>query len=133
MLRDLKETLRASNPSRAQLRRFGMALALVLAFVAYRFGFFPLYYASATAVAAATAWPHIFRPVHFFLVVITFPIGWITSRVFLVFFFFMIITPIAVSRRLLGYDPLKLKHDPEKTATCWEDFEENINYDSMGL
>lgn len=133
ILRDLKETIHAVNPSPAQLRRFGVAFALFLTFFAYRFGIVPLYYAAAFSLAMVIVFPRFFRPIYFLLALITFPIGWMVSRIFLIIFFFVIITPTAVVRRLLGYDHLKLTFGGEKTATYWENFEENANPHSMGL
>ena len=133
MLKDLQEILHTINPSLKELRRFGVALGFFLALFAYLFGFVALYYAAATSLAVAAVFPAFFRPVHLFLMAITFPIGWILSRVFLILFFFTVITPMAAIRRLLRYDHLKLRFDEKQATTYWEDFEQNTEHDTMGL
>lgn len=133
MLRDLKETVHTVNPSSTQLRYFGAVFALFLIFFAYRFDFVLLRYITVFSLAAVAVFPRFFLPIHFLLVVITFPIGWMLSRIFLILFFFAIITPIAIIRRLLNYNNLKPTFGKQTATTYWEDFEENTNPHTMGL
>jgi len=48
-----------------------------------------------------------------------YPIGWTVSHILLGVIFYLVITPIGLIMRLLGYDPMQRKLDPN-AATYWE-------------
>ncbi len=72
--------------------------------------------AGASIVIGALA-PRRMRPVFVFLTLLTFPIGFVISHVVLALFFFGVITPVGLTMRLLGRDPLKRRKDD--TGTYW--------------
>lgn len=43
-------------------------------------------------------------------------LGWINTRILLGAVFFLVFVPIGVVMRLFGYDPLKIKSDPESAS-----------------
>ncbi len=47
-----------------------------------------------------------------------FPIGWTFSHLVLVVIYYGVVTPIGIVLRLVGYEPVKRRHDPTKT-TYW--------------
>lgn len=120
------------KPTTRELRIFGLALALVLIMVAYRFGLEYLNWLALTFLAAAIFIPQLLRPVVMVLLIITVPIGWIISRFVLIVFFCLIVAPVALSRRLLKHDPLNL-HTKKELTTYWEELEPNRHYDKMHL
>jgi hypothetical protein len=53
------------------------------------------------------------RPVYVGLTLVTLPIGWVLSYVVLGVVYFLVLTPIGLVSRLFGYDPLRLRRDPD--------------------
>jgi hypothetical protein len=51
--------------------------------------------------------PSLVRPVWVAALTITFPIGWVVSRVLLAIVFYGVVTPLGVVMRLAGHDPLE--------------------------
>jgi hypothetical protein len=80
--------------------------------------------AAVLAVVAATAGalgliaPSAVRPIFVASIVLTFPIGWVISRVILVLLFACAITPVALLFRMRGRDVLGLRPRAERT-TYW--------------
>jgi hypothetical protein len=60
--------------------------------------------------------PPLIRLLFVGLTVVTFPIGWLVSRVILGAIYFGIFTPLAIVFRLMRRDALRLRRDPEKTS-----------------
>ena len=46
-------------------------------------------------------------------------LGWVNTRILLIVFFFLVITPVAVVLRLLGKDPISWRLEPE-AETYWK-------------
>jgi hypothetical protein len=78
-------------------------------------GFFAL---AATIGLVGLVMPRAIRPVFVASVVVTFPIGWVVSRLALAFLFYAVLTPIGLWFRLIGRDTLVLRHYPGRT-TYW--------------
>lgn len=138
MMHELKEILRSFNPTRAQLIWFGMLLSFFISLGAIRALTRPsstapvLFAAAAVILAAAILAPKTLRPALYLLTAIAFPIGWMVSRLILMLFFYIALTPMAFLLRLIGKDPMPLSPDREKRS-YWEDFEPNRHPDSMRL
>ncbi len=56
-------------------------------------------------------WPIYIGWLHFF-----FPIGWTVSHLIMVIIYYVVITPIGLVMRLVGYDPMKRKFDREASS-----------------
>jgi hypothetical protein len=67
--------------------------------------------------------PSLNRPLFAGLTLLTYPIGLVVSTVLLVVLFFVIITPVGLTLRLLGKDPLHRRWHPD-AQTYWVDREE---------
>src|SRR5262249_49494445 len=52
------------------------------------------------------------------LMILTFPIGWVVSRILLAFLFYVVFTPVGLVFKLLGRDPLSRRRQPNKD-TYW--------------
>ncbi len=50
---------------------------------------------------------------------LSYPIGWVVSRVLLVLVFFLVVTPIGLLLRMVHYDPLKI-HDRSAADSYWQ-------------
>ena len=63
--------------------------------------------------------PAVLRPIFVGLIVLTFPLGWVVSRVVLTAIFFGIVTPLAIGLRLARRDSLVLRR-PVDRDSYWE-------------
>lgn len=131
MLQELKAALKI-KPKIRELRLFGVLLALVLVIVASKFGLEYLIWLTLVLLAMVVVAPRLLRPIVIVLLILTVPIGWIISRLVLIVFFYLVVTPVALIRRLLRHDPLNLRPQKDQ-ATYWEELEPNRNYDKMYL
>jgi hypothetical protein len=78
-----------------------------------------LYGGLATVVGlAGMAHPPLIRPVFVACTIVTFPLGWVVSRLVLALVFYGLFTPLGVIFRLAGRDPLQLRYR-EGNETCW--------------
>jgi hypothetical protein len=64
-------------------------------------------------------WPSLVRPVYVGAMVVTFPIGWVVSKVLLAGMYYAIITPVGLAFRLIGRDALGRKPHPA-AETYWQ-------------
>lgn len=64
-------------------------------------------------------WPPLLRGVFVLWMALAFPFGWIMSHLILFGIFFLVITPVALLMKLIGFDPLHRRADPN-AATYWE-------------
>ncbi len=134
MFREIAETLRALHPSHRQLRLFGVILGALVAYAAQTIEGADVLGGSAAGVLIAflaLVLPRAIESLWKTLMALTLPIGWIVSRLILIIFFYLILSPISLFLRLIGHDPLKRRKSVE--GTYWEPFEENLRPDSMGL
>jgi len=60
---------------------------------------------------------------------ITSPIGWCMSQLALAMIFFLVLAPIGCFRRLLGYDPMRRRFEPERES-YWESVDEPTSSES---
>jgi len=106
------------NPERKQLRQFAgiwfpAFCALVGWSIARKTGHWhdvEMGWIVAGAISiAGLIFPPIIRPVFVGLILLTYPIGWVVSHLLLGAIFYGVVTPIGISLRLAGHDPLQLK------------------------
>jgi hypothetical protein len=62
--------------------------------------------------------PRVIRPVFVAAMVLSFPMGWLTSRLLLGLTFYCLLTPLGLVFRLIGRDPLHLRKDP-RVRSYW--------------
>lgn len=123
------------RPGRRDLRRFGFialaAYGLLGALVYWKKGLFGLELGGAADPVAFALWgagllaafcsvvrPEGNRPLYVGMSVVTFPLGYVVSHLVLLLFFYGVLTPFGLVFRLVGYDPLRRKFDPE-AVTYW--------------
>ena len=114
------------NPTKRELRQFG-GLCLVF------FGLIGAYvysYHQATTAASILAGlavglglmgllvPMALRPIFVGWMVAAFPIGWTVSHLLLAVIYYLVLTPIGLILRVVGYDPLSRGFDDD-AATYW--------------
>jgi hypothetical protein len=114
------------NPSRRQLRFFGLSL---LAFSAILGGVWWWKTGSLTAPVVFWAigaippcigevWPRGLRIGYLVVSYATFPIGWGVSHLILALVYYLLLFPIGLVLRLRGYDPMKCRFD-ENAESYW--------------
>ena len=62
--------------------------------------------------------PGLLRVVYLASMWTTFPIGWLVSHLILAIVFYVVMTPIGLLMRLVGYDPMNRRFDPD-AETYW--------------
>jgi hypothetical protein len=106
------------NPSRRELRQFAM---LWVGF----FGLIGLYvwwggdaprattvlWALAAAGLLGLFMPSAVRPVYVLWMALAFPIGWTISHLLLISVYYLVVVPIGLLMRLVGYDPMNRQFD----------------------
>ena len=111
-----KEELKRANPmawllssTKEQAKDTGMAMVLICLLLGY-WGKFPKFLPVSLGLLILTmAWPNAFRPLAVLWFGLSHLLGRVMSRVILTVLFFLIVTPIALIRRLMGADALQLK------------------------
>jgi hypothetical protein len=114
------------NPSIKELRWFGGLGILFFAGVAS-----VMYFKHEAASAAGWTFgiaftvciiglivPKFMRIVYVVWMVLVFPLGFVISYLALIVVFYLVIAPIGLIMRLTGYDPMRLKRDPD-ADTYW--------------
>lgn len=124
------------RPDRGKLRTFGFvalaAFGALGAWVAWRHSIFGigltaevssttarvLWGAGALSGLAAATFPPALKPLYWVLTAVTIPIGLVLSHVILLIAYYLVLTPIGLAMRVVGYDPMTRKIDPD-AATYW--------------
>jgi hypothetical protein len=114
------------NPSAKQLNQFGFIwlgfLALFGALAWFKLGLPSLAAVLwvLAAVVPAVGWlvPAVMRAVFVGMSYAAWPIGFVVSHVVLALVYYLVLTPIGLVMRLVGYDPMTRGRDPE-AATYW--------------
>jgi hypothetical protein len=106
------------NPVRRELKQFAL---LWLGF----FGLMGAYclWGKGSPAAATAFWvvaaagllgyfqPRVLRPVYILWMALALPIGWTVSHLLLLAVYYLVVTPIGLVMRLIGYDPLNRRFD----------------------
>lgn len=113
------------NPSGRQLLVFGLAWVVFLALLGWDA------WSRGQHLAAETTWtlaavvplaglisPGFLRYVYLAASYATYPIGFVVSRVVLTLVYYLALTPIGLTMRLFGHDPLSRRFDP-KARSYW--------------
>jgi len=92
-----------------QAKDTGMAMVLICLLI----GIFLdklLFFSLATGILLINMiWPKFFRPLAILWIALSYFLGTIVSKVLLSIIFFVIVTPVGLTRRILGIDSLQLK------------------------
>jgi len=112
------------NPSKRQLRQFGLLCAAVLPFVSWFWSFNALSITIAFLLGLAIAIcaflvPRLVKPLFVSLIVIAMPIGLVVSELSLLLVFIFVFLPIGFCFRVLRRDRLRLGIN-RQSASYWE-------------
>lgn len=116
-----------TNPTLKTLRQFGGLSFIFLSYGAYVQGYVRHNVNLAVVFAAVAASigvlalvkPAYIRPLFVGAMGVTFPIGWVVSKVLLGLIYYGLITPVAMIFRLIGRDALSLKNQSQSKTTYW--------------
>jgi hypothetical protein len=112
------------NPGRRELRQFALLwigfFGLVGAYCLWVVGSLPA--ASALWIAAGAGLPGYFRPgfmrpIYILWMALALPIGWVISHLLLLVVYYLVLTPIGLVMRIVGYDPLNRQFD--RSTSYW--------------
>lgn len=112
------------HPNRRELRQFALIwigfFALVGGYFWWSAGLRPaiVWWVVAAAGLIGAALPGVFRPIYVLWMLLALPIGWTVSHLLLLIVYYVVLTPIGLLMRLVGYDPLKRQADPA-AKTYW--------------
>ena len=114
------------EPSRRELNLFGLVLLVVAGLVgAILFWRFDapsaarvIWILGGVVALLHYAFPFLRRPLYFGWMYATYPIGWVISHTVLAAIFYLVMTPIGVVLRAVGWDPLQRRIDRD-AATYW--------------
>ncbi len=114
------------NPSKSELRWFGLLLflffALIGGLVFWRLGSLAvpsvLWLAGAVLGLVYYAVRPLRRPMYLGWMYAVYPLGWTISHLLFGCIYFLVMTPIGLLMRLSGRDPLERRFDPE-AGTYW--------------
>jgi hypothetical protein len=114
------------NPSRRQLNQFGFiwlaffALAATVTWVRFHSPALSSALAAAAVVVPAVGWlaPPFMRAVFVGMSLLAWPIGFVVSHLLLGAVYFLLVTPIGLVMRLVGYDPMHRRFDP-RAESYW--------------
>jgi hypothetical protein len=105
----IKNTHFSLKISKEQARDTGMAMVLILLLLGVFLQNYIFVKFGILCLIIAMAIPLLFKYVAIFWLGLSHFIGTFASRIFLSVIFFLIVTPVGLIRRLLGYDTMKLR------------------------
>ena len=115
------------DPSRCQLAGFGLMWLVFFGVIGWivlsKGGSMPAAAAvwAVAVVVPVVGWiaPPAMRLVYLGMSYAAYPIGFVVSHVVLALVYYLVFTPIGLAMRLVGYDPMHRRFDPEaKTYWC---------------
>lgn len=137
---DVQEELRNLDTSEKKLRQFGITVGpvfLALALWMFLKEYPPLfqYLLGVIGILLLTiglSCPLVLKKIYKVWMGVAFAIGWIVSRVLLVVIFYLVLTPIGLTARLLGKDFLDIRAKKSQDS-YWikRNREKAVNYEKM--
>jgi hypothetical protein len=121
----IADELRAVKSGRAELRRFGITMAVGLAVIGALFLWrdkgepLVLFGLAAVFLVLGLAIPLVLRPIQRAWMAFAIVLGWVMTRVILVILFYVGITPVALVARIAGKRFLALGFEPDRES-YWE-------------
>lgn len=118
----LLEEIKNIKESEKDLKKFGYTVGTILVFIALLLFYFEkessLYFGGTglLLIIAALLAPEYLKLVNKIWMILGLLLGWVTSRVILIFLFYLIITPIKFILKISGKDILDEKIEKEKLS-----------------
>ncbi len=114
------------NPSKQELKWFGLILLVFFALVGGIVWWTAMAPRAASAIVgfgavlcvAYYAVAPLRLPMYLGWMHLVFPIGWVLSHLLFGAIYFLMVTPVGLSMRLIGHDPLR-RHRPSNAVSYW--------------
>lgn len=124
--------------NRKEWRKFGVGLSIILAVLAILQLVMSNESGWYTATVAVTVFivalliPYLLKPLFILFTYVGFVMGWVMTRLILIILFYLVLTPVSLTAKLLGKSFLALKTDQSRES-YWEDISqerrERIEYE----
>ncbi len=121
----LFEEIKNIKANRKELRKFGLTVGIALALLGgllfWRqkdYALFFLIIAEFFLILSLIA-PHLLKPIHKGWMAFSLLLGWVMTRVILFLLFFLVVTPIGLTARLLRKDFLDLRFEANSSESYW--------------
>ena len=114
------EKIFSTNISKNQARDTGMAIVLILLLIAVFSLEFIYVKIAILALLITMTFPLLYKYVAIVWFGLSRLLGTVVSKVLLTFIFFLVVTPMGMIRRLLGYDSLKLRQFKKGTESVMQ-------------
>ncbi len=127
----LKEEIKKIKSADKDLKKFGLTIGIFLLIIGAVLFFlkgrapFWLVAIGVAFVFMGIAWPKILLPIQKIWMALSIVLGWVMTRIILLFIFYLIFTPIGVLSHIFGKKYLSLK--PEKSESYWRKREKTKN------
>jgi hypothetical protein len=115
-----KTDFNISHITKDQAKDTGMAMLLILLICGFFFNN-PIFFKIAVPVLLLNMIvPSAYKPLAFIWLNLSYMLGTVVSKVILSLVFFLVVTPVGLFRRLIGFDSLKLKHFKKSNFSSFE-------------
>lgn len=121
----MRQEIRNIKRGKRELRNFGITLGAVLGLLGgvllwrERGGSQYLLLAGALFVVFGLLLPALLKPVYKTWMTLAVIMGWVMTRVILGVLFYLLVTPIGLTARLLGKDMMDIRFDHAASRTYW--------------
>ncbi len=121
----LLEEIRNIKSRKSDLRSFGLTMGAVTGLIGvvllWRGRDLYPYFLSVSGVflASGLLLPGVLKPFHKAWMTLALMMGWVMTRVILFVLFFLVVTPLGLTARILGRDALGLKIDRDARSSYW--------------
>lgn len=119
------EEIKNIKSERAELRKFGITLGIILGLLGliliWRARNYYSYFIilSMTFIFISLVKPAILKPIHKSWMTLALIVGWFMTRLILIMLFYLAVTPIGILTRLLGKDFLRIKSNINHQDSYW--------------
>ena len=110
----------STNISKNQARDTGMAMVLILLIIALFFLDFIFVKIALLVLVLTMTIPLIFKYIAVIWFGLSHLLGTVVSKILLTIIFFLVVTPVGLIRKVLGYDTLKLKEFKKGTESVMQ-------------
>lgn len=105
--------------TREQAKDTGMALVLICMLIGMSTGRRYCFSTGIILLVVNMIQPTVYKPVAVIWICISYKIGTEISKILLTIIFFVLVTPIGIAKRILGYDSLQLKRWKKDSGTAF--------------
>lgn len=117
--------------TRKQIIDTGLVFALACIFIYIKWEFTPGLWISIGLLSVLLVFPILLFPVAYYWFSLARVLSWLSSRVVLIIIFFLVVSPVALVRKLMGKDSLRLQAFKKSNASAY--FKKNRKFKNADL